>query len=93
MIYINWNSCSNNYYGYILIDYDLDAKKGLMLVKKALKAYPNNLAFKDSVAWGNYKNHRCKEAYSYMKEVVDEAGLTDEEIKLHWMQIQNCIEK
>ena len=84
------NATFQNYYGYLLIDYDLDVKKGLKLVKEALKAYPNNLAFKDSVAWGNFKNNNCKEAYRYMKEVVDEVGLNDEEIKLHWIEIQEC---
>ena len=74
----------------MLIDYDLDIKKGLELVKRALKAYPSNLAYKDSVAWGYYKNNECKKAYKYIKDVVDSVGLDNEEIKLHWELIKEC---
>ncbi|HIP13313.1 MAG TPA: hypothetical protein EYG73_11420 [Arcobacter sp.] len=88
-----YNSTYANYYGYLLIDYDLDIKKGLSLVKKALKEYPNNLAYKDSVAWGYFKNNNCKMAYKYMKDVVKNVGLNDEDVKLHWLEIKNCKEK
>ena len=88
-----YNSTYANYYGYLLIDYDIDIKKGLRLVKKALEEYPNNLAFKDSVAWGYFKNNNCKMAYKLMKDVVKNVGLDDEDIKLHWNEIKNCKEK
>lgn len=84
------NANYENYYGYLLIDYDLNVKKGLKLVKKALEKYPNNLAYMDSVAWGYYKNGKCNEAYKYMKKVVEGIGLDNEEIKLHWMEINEC---
>jgi len=84
------NANYENYYGYLLIDYDINIKKGLYLVKKALQKYPNNVAYKDSVAWGYYKNKQCTKAYKYMKEVIDEVGLDNEEIKLHWEKIKDC---
>ena len=84
------NPTYDNYYGYLLIDYDLDIKKGLKLVKRALKTNPTNLAYKDSVAWGYYKNKQCKKAYKYMKDVVKEVGLNDEDVKLHWELIKEC---
>lgn len=88
-----YNSTYANYYGYLLINYDLNVKKGLSLVKKALKEYPSNLAYKDSVAWGYFKNNNCKMAYKLIKEVVETVGLNDEEVKLHWIEIKNCKEK
>ena len=79
-----------NYLGYILIDFDIDVKKGLGLVEKALEKAPNNLAYQDSKAWGLYKLRRCDEAYKYMNRIVKDIGLKDIEIKLHWNKIKEC---
>jgi len=79
-----------NYYGYTLIDKDLDAKKGVELVKEALREEPNNSYYLDSLAWGYYKLNRCKEAYNTMKRVVEMEGLEEEEIATHWRAIQEC---
>lgn len=81
-----------NFYGYLLIDYDLDVKKGLALVKKAFDVNPENIAFMDSVAWGYFKNNECKLANEYMIQVVQKIGLDDEEVKLHYDEIKDCIE-
>ncbi len=58
--------------------------------QKALKEEPNNLAYIDTLAWGEYKIKNCQEANKQMKRVVDEVGLNDEEIKLHWEKIKEC---
>jgi hypothetical protein len=60
------------------------------IVKDALKAQPNNSYYLDSLAWGYYKLHMCKEAYREMKRVVDMEGLDEEDIAQHWTAIQNC---
>ena len=80
-----------NYYGYLLIEYNIDIKKGLDLVKKALKKAPNNFAYMDSVAWGYYKLGRCDLAFYYMKKVVENIGLDNQEIKKHWEVVKKCI--
>ncbi len=87
---ISNNPNYKNYYGYLLIDYDIDVDKGLALVREALESMPNNLAYMDSVAWGYYKKKSCKKALKYMKDIVDQVGLDNEEIKLHWEKIQEC---
>ena len=84
------NHIYQNYLGYLLIDYDLDVNKGLGLVNKALKKAPNNFAYIDSLAWGQYKLGDCKNARINMKKVVDNVGLNDEEIKTHWEKIKEC---
>jgi tetratricopeptide (TPR) repeat protein len=84
------NHVYENYLAYILIDFDIDLKRGLVLVKKALEKDPNNVAYIDTLAWGEYKTKNCKEAYKQMKKVVDEIGLEDSEIKLHWEKIKEC---
>ena len=85
------NPIYQNYLAYILIDYDKDIKKGLVLVKKALEKEPENIAYIDTLAWGEYKLNNCSIAYDQMKKVVDKAGLEDEEIKFHWEKIKECI--
>lgn len=84
------NAVYQNFLGYILIDYDVDVKKGLSLVKKALEKEPNNLAYIDSLAWGEYKLKNCKIAKEKMKIVIDKIGLDEEEIKSHWEKIKEC---
>ncbi len=84
------NHVYQNYLGYILIDFDVDINKGLDFVNKALEKAPNNLAYIDSLAWGQYKLKQCKKAYENMKKVVDSAGLNDVEIKTHWEKIKEC---
>ena len=79
-----------NYYGYLLIDHNIDIKKGIKLVQEALKVSKNNIAYIDSLAWGYYKDEDCKNAYKYMKQVVDQVGLDNKEIKLHWEKIKRC---
>ena len=86
------NHIYENYLAYILIDFNINVKRGVSLVKKALKEEPNNLAYIDTLAWGEYKLKNCQEANKQMKRVVDEIGTDDYDIKLHWDQIQECKE-
>ena len=79
-----------NYYGYILIDKDLDIDKGMKIIEDALVQQPDNTYYIDSLAWGYYKKHECKKAFKYMKRVVDEEGLKQEEIITHWDAIKQC---
>ncbi|MBD3841210.1 MAG: hypothetical protein IE909_04905 [Campylobacterales bacterium] len=84
------NPSYHNYYGYLLIDYNIDVPKGVELVKTALQSQPNNLAYLDSLAWGYYKLGLCDEAFSTINKVIKIAGLKDPEIKYHWDMITNC---
>ncbi len=79
-----------NYYGYTLIDKEIDVKKGIKVIEDALKQQPDNTYYLDSLAWGYYKEHECKKAYEMMKRVVDEEGLDEKEIIEHWELIQKC---
>ena len=84
------NASYQNYYGYLLIDFNIDVKKGINLIKSALKTTPNNVAYLDSLVWGYYKLGKCKKAKAIMKEVIRVTGLKDREIKLHWNNIKEC---
>ena len=79
-----------NYYGYILIDKNVDIDKGMKIIENALVQQPDNTYYLDSLAWGYYKKHECKKAFKYMKRVVDEEGLKQDEIITHWHAIKQC---
>ncbi|CAA6822311.1 MAG: Unknown protein [uncultured Sulfurovum sp.] len=83
-----------NYYGYTLIDNDLDIPKGLKIIEEALVQEPENTYFLDSLAWGYYKLNNCEKAYPNMKKVVEVEGLNEKEIIEHWDAIhKKCKEK
>ncbi len=78
-----------NYYGYTLIDEDIDIKKGVKIIKEALVQEPENTYYLDSLAWGEYKLGECSKAYKTMKKVVKIEGLKEKEIIEHWNAIKN----
>jgi len=82
-----------NYYGYTLIDHDLDLDRGLALVRQALRQQPRNSYYMDSLAWGLYKKKRCLEAYRIMEKVIAAEGVSQPEIKMHWERIRRCLEE
>lgn len=86
----NDDSIYLNYYGYTLIDKEVDIKKGMKIIEDALVQQPNNTYYLDSLAWGYYKKRECGKAYKLMKRVVDEEGLEQSEIIEHWNAIKQC---
>ena len=79
-----------NYYGYTLIDKDVDVKKGIKIIEDALVQQPDNTYYLDSLAWGYYKEQRCTEAFKLMKKVIEMEGLKEPEIAEHWDAIRKC---
>ncbi|MGG7073394.1 hypothetical protein U5B43_03900 [Campylobacter sp. 9BO] len=83
-----------NYYGYLLIDHDIDIKKGIELVQKALEIEPDSVYYIDSLAWGYYKLGKCKAAKDEMaKALKDEEFAKDDEAIKHKKAIDECKEK
>ena len=82
-----------NYYGYTLIDHDLDIERGISLVRRALRQQPDNSYYLDSLAWGLYKLGHCDQAYRVMEKVIADEGIREPEIKMHWESIRKCMEK
>jgi len=82
-----------NYYGYLLIDHEIDIKKGIGYIKRALKIQPKASFYMDSLAWGYYKQGRCKKAKSIMNKVIKLDGGTHEEILSHIKSIDECLNK
>ncbi|WP_373032937.1 tetratricopeptide repeat protein [Sulfurovum sp.] len=86
----NDDSIYLNYYGYTLIDKEVNVKKGISVIENALIQQPDNMYYLDSLAWGYYKVRDCDKAYKLMKRVVDEEGLEEDEIIEHWDAIKQC---
>jgi len=79
-----------NYYGYTLIDKDIDVKKGMRILQDALKQQPDNTYYLDSLAWGYYKQKQCDKAYDLMEKVIAQEGFKEPEITAHWDAIKKC---
>ena len=76
-----------NFLGYLLIDYDINPKKGLKYVQKAVNLNPSNIEYIDSLAWGYYKLHKCKTAW----DIISGIESNDKTILLHKKLIKRCL--
>ncbi|MDD2652173.1 MAG: hypothetical protein PHX44_03895 [Sulfurimonas sp.] len=79
-----------NYLGYLLIDHDVDVKKGIIYVQEALKIEPESAYYLDSLAWGYYKLQKCSEAAKIIKKVKTMDGADNEEVVKHVQMIEEC---
>ena len=82
-----------NYYGYTLIEHDMDIKEGIEYVKKALEKEPKNIFYLDSLAWGYYKIHNCKDAKKVMETIKKMGPIKEDEILEHDKKIKECKEQ
>ena len=80
-----------NYYGYLLIDHNIDVPKGIRLVQDALALEPNSPYYLDSLAWGLFKQGKCEEAYAIMKYFGD--NVIEEEVNAHIEAIKKCLKE
>lgn len=80
-----------NYLGYILIDHELDIKKGIKYIQEVLKQRPNSAYYLDSLGWGYYKLGKCKKAKKIMDKVVTLKNGDDPEVLFHVKEIDKCL--
>ncbi len=80
-----------NYLGYVLIDHNLDVRKGMEYIKEVLTLEPNSAFYLDSLAWGYYKLDNCKKAKAIMDKVLTLEGGDDPEVRVHINQINDCL--
>ncbi len=82
-----------NFLGYSLINYGMDVKRGIDLVKKALALDTsdyNSAIYLDSLAWGYYKLGNCLEAKKIFSTIAKELIQTEPELIEHNKIIQEC---
>ena len=82
-----------NYYGYTLIDYDYEIKKGIEYVKKAVAIDSKNIFYLDSLAWGFYKLGKCAEAKKVASDMQKLGKIEEDDILEHIKKIENCKDK
>ncbi|QOP45326.1 tetratricopeptide repeat protein [Sulfurimonas paralvinellae] len=82
-----------NYLGYILIDHNVNVKKGMKYIREVLKKQPNSAYYLDSLAWGYYKLGRCQKAKKIMLRVMKLEGGDVPEVREHLAKINKCIKK
>ncbi|MDQ7066967.1 MAG: hypothetical protein Q9M40_02595 [Sulfurimonas sp.] len=80
-----------NYLGYILIDHEVDVKKGMMYIDRVLELQPKSAFYLDSKAWGYYKLGECEKADKLIKKVSKMKGGDDPEVKAHIKEIDRCL--
>ena len=87
------NPLYKNYLGYVLIDHEIDVKKGMLYIQDVLKLQPDSGYYLDSLAWGYYKLNECTRAKTIMDRVVTLEGGNDPEVVQHVEKIKECIIK
>ena len=80
-----------NYLGYILIDHEVDIKKGIAYIQAVLKLQPESAYYLDSLAWGYFKLGECEKAKKLISKVVKLEGGDDPEVLLHVKDIDKYI--
>ena len=80
-----------NYLGYIMIDHNLDVKKGMDYIREVLKVQPDSSFYLDSLAWGYYKLGNCLKAHKIMNKVVKMKGGDEPEVLSHVKIINKCL--
>ena len=81
-----------NYYGYLLIDHEIDPRKGVEMVQKALEISPDSPYYEDSLAWGYFKLGECKKAKGIMLHAMKDVDFkASKEAKEHLHLIERCI--
>ncbi len=80
----------NNFYGYILIDNDINVTEGMKLIQRALVKAPNAPYYIDSLAWGYYKQGECQKAYDTIYPIM--IMVKEPEIIEHYDKIKACKE-
>lgn len=79
-----------NYLGYILIDHNIDVKKGMGYIRDVLKVEPNSAYYLDSLAWGYYRLGNCAKAKSLIDKVLKLEGGDNAEVMKHVEKIDQC---
>lgn len=79
-----------NFLGYLLIDHNIDIKKGIQYVEKALQEEPDSLYYLDSLAWGYYKLKDCQKAQEIFQLIPEEEIQQEEELLEHFNRIKTC---
>jgi tetratricopeptide (TPR) repeat protein len=78
------NTTALNGLGYVLVEGDIDLRRGLNSCKKAVDISPHNAAYLDSLGWAYYKSGNILEARTWLRRAAQAGpGVKDIEEHLH----------
>jgi tetratricopeptide (TPR) repeat protein len=77
------NPTALNGLGFVLVDNNIDALRGLRCCKKAVDLRPHNPAYLDSLGWAYFKNGELLEARTWLRRAM-EAAPHQKDIKDHF---------
>jgi tetratricopeptide (TPR) repeat protein len=80
------NAGAMNGLGYVLVDTNIDARRGLEFCKRAVENKPQSAAYLDSLGWAYYRTGEMKEAKNWMRRALDLAP-RQSEIRRHMRAI------
>lgn len=78
----SFNLNAKNTYGFLLCDLDIDAEKGVELLRDVVRLKPDNPAYIDSLGWGYYKKGDLKSSIDTLKTALSISS--NDEIKEHY---------
>ncbi len=84
------NPSVNNDLGYLYADQGKKLEQAEKMIRKALKAEPDNSAYQDSMGWVLYKRAKYEEALTYLKKASADREGGDPTILEH---LGDCLEK
>jgi len=93
VVMYNKDTLYMNYLGYILIDHEIDVKRGMAYIKEVLKKQPSSAYYLDSLGWGYYKLGQCKRAKKIIEKVLTLDGGDEPEVQEHLKKIKQCIKR
>ncbi|MGP1579483.1 MAG: tetratricopeptide repeat protein [Wolinella sp.] len=82
-----------NFLGYLLIDHNLNAKRGITLVEEALSYSPDLSSYIDSLAWGHYRLGDCQKAREIIERIPRSEMDAEDEMGEHYRAILKCLEQ
>lgn len=83
----------NNDLGYLWADQGKNLDQAEGMIRKAIKADPENNAYLDSLAWVLYKRGKYEEALTHMEKAIAEAGASDATLWEHLGDIYERLQK
>lgn len=79
--------------GWILIDRELDVRRGVALLERALEIWPDDAEYLDSLGWGHHKLGNHAEARELLKRslALDASGPTADERRAHLRAVERAL--
>jgi hypothetical protein len=82
-----------NNLGFLLVDMNIDVKKGIYYLEEIAKKHPRNPSILDSLGWGYYKVGRLREAHDLIRRSLelDDSGESGRDRRKHLREVERAL--